>query len=459
MSGTTFTWTGATSTDWNTATNWNTGTVANSPTVTAIVNTGTAIVSGGSTDTVAALNVGPAIVDFGGGGFFGGIGPGFLNVVGAISETGGAIVSGVQGSTLSASGITLDAASAIGGAGNYNDAGALANGGTVRADGSSFGLGSLLVVSATTISGAGSIEVWGGSKLELAAATSESINLVTGLGTPADVQFDSQALNYGGIINLTAGIPLDLFLQNQSVTSATIIGGSTLQIVTTGSGTHNYSITGAGSDSASVTGPNQVTVGPVCFSRGTRIATPEGYVEVERLAPGDEVTSLNGRSEKILWIGRRRLDCRRHPDPLKVWPIRIKAGAFAPNLPERDLLVSPQHAIYDEGVLIPAKYLVNGASVVIEDVNTVEYFHIELPHHDILFAEGLPAESYLENGDRDRFENGDAPMRLHPDFSYTWDARACAGLKITGPEVDRVKAKLAKRAKATAKPRRIKTAA
>ena len=96
-------------------------------------------------------------------------------------------------------------------------------------------------------------------------------------------------------------------------------------------------------------------------------------------------------------MGRRRVECDRHPEPAKVWPIRIKAGAFGPRLPERDLRVSPQHAIFDEDVLIPAKYLVNGTSVAVEQTDFIEYYHVELPNHDLLLAEGLPAESYLEN--------------------------------------------------------------
>jgi hypothetical protein len=91
---------------------------------------------------------------------------------------------------------------------------------------------------------------------------------------------------------------------------------------------------------------------------------------------------------------------------------------------------------------------VNGRNVVVERTASVEYYQVELPRHDLLLAEGLPSESYLENNDRDCFENGGGVVRLHPDFStLRWDARACAILKVTGPEVDRVKEKLARRAK------------
>jgi len=157
--------------------------------------------------------------------------------------------------------------------------------------------------------------------------------------------------------------------------------------------------------------------------------------------------TASGATAPIVWLGRRHLDCTRHPEPRTVWPVRIRAGAFGPALPARDLMVSPQHAIHAEGVLVPIRFLVNGLNVVQETVATVEYYHVELERHDLLIAEGLASESYLENGDRGMFENGDGTMQLHPDFSaWTWDARACAELRIVGPEVDAIRATLLTRA-------------
>ncbi len=93
------------------------------------------------------------------------------------------------------------------------------------------------------------------------------------------------------------------------------------------------------------------------------------------------------------------------------------------------------------------KCLTNGSTVRIEARRSVTYFHVELDRHDIVLAEGLPTESYLDTGDRTSFENGGAALVLHPDFSrLAWDARACAELKVTGPEVEATRAKLAERA-------------
>ena len=101
-----------------------------------------------------------------------------------------------------------------------------------------------------------------------------------------------------------------------------------------------------------------------------------------------------------------------------MWPIRIQAGAFAPNTPRRDLLLSPDHAVYVDGRLIPVRYLVNGASIAQVETDSVTYWHVELDRHDVILAEGLAAESYLDTGNRSVFVKGapldDQPVALDP---------------------------------------------
>ena len=118
------------------------------------------------------------------------------------------------------------------------------------------------------------------------------------------------------------------------------------------------------------------------------------------------------------WIGERRLDIGCHPDPALVQPIRIRRGAVAENLPRRDLLVSPDHALFIDGLLVPARLLQNGATIRRETAfSVVHYFHLELDTHDLLLAEGMPAESYLDTGNRGTFENAGLPLVLHPDLA------------------------------------------
>jgi Hint domain-containing protein len=149
-----------------------------------------------------------------------------------------------------------------------------------------------------------------------------------------------------------------------------------------------------------------------------------------------------------VWIGQRHVDCRRHPRTDLVHPVHIRPGAFAEDQPKRDLWLSPDHALFHDGVLIPAHCLINGATVVQEQAASVHYFHIELDRHDIVLAEGLAAESYLNTGNRAQFENGAAHISLHADFTPRgWDDdHAYAPLCTAGPIVDALNQQLWQRA-------------
>lgn len=189
------------------------------------------------------------------------------------------------------------------------------------------------------------------------------------------------------------------------------------------------------------TGRSQDIVADVaCFARGTRIATERGERAVEALSVGEHVLLAEGGSAPIVWLGRRHVDCRRHPRPATVRPVRIEAHAFGRNLPARDLLLSPDHAIYAEGVLIPVKHLLNGGTIRQEPSDRVEYWHLELPCHAAILAERLPAESLLDTGARTAFEGGACALQLHPDFSIRlWEAAGFAPLMVVGAEVERVR--------------------
>ncbi|MEJ0020099.1 MAG: Hint domain-containing protein [Acetobacteraceae bacterium] len=173
-----------------------------------------------------------------------------------------------------------------------------------------------------------------------------------------------------------------------------------------------------------------------CFLAGTRIATERGEVAVEDLRVGERVQVVLGgqQSEPVVWLGHRTVDCTRHPEPHKVWPVRVAAGAFGPGRPCRDLWLSPDHAVYIGDVLIPVKCLINGGSIAQVAKDEVTYYHVELPRHAVLLAEGLAAESYLDVGDRSNFANGEGAVALYPDFaSRAWEAAGCAPLVVTGP--------------------------
>ncbi|MEJ0019381.1 MAG: Hint domain-containing protein [Acetobacteraceae bacterium] len=98
-------------------------------------------------------------------------------------------------------------------------------------------------------------------------------------------------------------------------------------------------------------------------------------------------------------------------------------------------MLSPDHALYIDGALIPVRYLVNGRQIRRLTRKTVTYWHVELDRHDVVLAEGLPVESYLDTGDRANFANGGRVVALHPDFaSRIWEAAGCAPAAGDRPE-------------------------
>jgi T5SS/PEP-CTERM-associated repeat protein len=192
-----------------------------------------------------------------------------------------------------------------------------------------------------------------------------------------------------------------------------------------------------------------------CFAAGTRIRTTRGEVKVEELREGDAAfTAIDGREASIIWIGHRAVDCKRHPRPETVWPVRISAGAFGRNLPKRVLTLSPDHAVYVNEVLVPVKHLVNGTTIRQVKVDRVTYYHVELERHDVIYAENLPAESYLDVWDRGNFANGGAVVRLHMDLAHHWEVGGCAPLVVYGPELEGVKRVVAEAAPKATRRRR-----
>ena len=182
-----------------------------------------------------------------------------------------------------------------------------------------------------------------------------------------------------------------------------------------------------------------------CFATGTMIQTETGEVAVEALEVGDKVQVASGGLRPIRWLGHRRVDCRRHPEPEKVRPVRVSAHAFGDDLPARDLVLSPEHALFLDGYLVPVSVLVDGVSVVQEAWERVTYHHVELDRHDVILAEGLAAESYLDTGNRGQF--GNAPVvALYPEFKAGSEAaEACAPLLLAGKRLEALRAGLVAR--------------
>ncbi|OBY25553.1 Hint domain-containing protein [Leisingera sp. JC1] len=173
--------------------------------------------------------------------------------------------------------------------------------------------------------------------------------------------------------------------------------------------------------------------GVICFTPGTRIATPDGPQPVELLREGGKVQTRDNGVQEILWIGSRRISGARLYVMPQLRPVRIQAGALGIDRPDRLLLVSPDHRILLRGarvralfntpeVLVAAGDLINGSTIHTDtSVREVTYIHLMLANHQVLWANGVETESFhpsnasltaLSEPDRERL------FRLQPELEH-----------------------------------------
>jgi hypothetical protein len=187
------------------------------------------------------------------------------------------------------------------------------------------------------------------------------------------------------------------------------------------------------------TGLEAITFGLLCFCEGSLIRTPSGDLPVERLAVGDTVVTSSGAPMPITWIGQGRV--RATPGRRSAaTPIVVRKGALGDNVPFADLRVTKGHSLFIDGVLIPAEFLVNHRSIAWDDrAREVAIYHVELATHDVLLANGAPAESYRDDGNRWLFRNANSGWNLPPPAP-------CAPVLTGGPIVDALWRRLLDRA-------------
>ena len=138
----------------------------------------------------------------------------------------------------------------------------------------------------------------------------------------------------------------------------------------------------------------------MCFLKGTKIQTAEGERKVEDVKIGELLPTMFGGLRPVQWIGRYPI---RRSDPTKPWvkdalPVRIARSALAPNVPHTDLYVTRGHSLLIDGVLVPAEVLINGTTITryeAREYDELEFFHVKLESHDVIYAEGAPAETLL----------------------------------------------------------------
>jgi hypothetical protein len=349
------------------------------------------------------------------------------------------------------------------------------NGGTVAASGSLNLSGTIDVAGKLTLSkfvGSGSVMVNGGT-LQTAAGAAINIasssvaftitngGMVAVLAPPATVSFTFGTMSAGQTNTLTIPGTTATYtaaINNFGAGDTIVLSGSsssTGSIVPNGTG-GDYTVKLGGVTLSHVTlasgtsaGNLQFANGTVvaCYAQGTRILTPTGETEIERLAIGDAVMTASGATRPIKWIGRRSYAGRFLDGNRQALPVRIRAGALADGVPKRDLLVSPRHAMLIDGALVPADMLVNGASIVQESArDNIAYVHLELARHDVLVAEGAASESFVDCDSRGMFHNAAEFAALYPnDDAPTWTF--CAPMLAEASEqLAGIRARLAARA-------------
>jgi autotransporter passenger strand-loop-strand repeat protein len=273
------------------------------------------------------------------------------------------------------------------------------------------------------------------------AILEETVVISAGQGVSAVIS----GFGTGDAIDLTA-------IATGATLTSSVVGGNTVETVTSGGTSEAFTFAGTyasgyfhlSSDTA-LGGVTITAAGTPCYCPGTLIETDQGEVAVEALRIGDGLVTRSGAVRPIRWIGHRAYSGRFVIGQTQILPILIRAGALADGLPRRDLMVSPLHAMFIDDVLIPASALVNGTSIIqMKAVESVEYFHLELDTHDVILAEGAPAETFVDDDSRAMFHNAADYDRLYPE-ALRQDARYCAPRVEDGAMLEAIRRRLAAR--------------
>ncbi|MCQ8241521.1 Hint domain-containing protein [Rhizosaccharibacter radicis] len=197
----------------------------------------------------------------------------------------------------------------------------------------------------------------------------------------------------------------------------------------------------------------------VCFLEDSMILTADGPVPVQDLRLGDSVVTFrNGIEERspLVWIGRTHAVADPAlPDDLAGYPVRILAGAIEDGVPFKDMLVTPEHCLFLDGRFVPVRMLVNERSIFYDrSIRSYHSYHIETDRHSVIMADGVLTESYLDTGNRATFRQVGTVVGLRQAGGRSWTADAAALLGVDRAFVEPVFDRIAGRAERAGHPRR-----
>jgi O-antigen biosynthesis protein len=387
---------------------------------------------------------------------------GVLNNFGTISggagESGGiglilSDASANNGSSTNKSFSIIEGGTATGGSGGaavelISPDDSITNFGTLKGGTSTTGTGGVGVyLDGGTVTTYGLIE--GGNNVGNATSFADAVQFGA---APGKLVLEAGASFKGDIAGFETGDTIDI----PNVTAAQVqqhfsfTGGSGATLTTPSDGTLQFTgnFTGEGFQFTPIDNGagTEITIhSAACYRVGTLIRTPHGEASIETLRIGDWVMTVSGAPRPIRWIGRRTYSGPIASGNGQVLPILFRAGSLGERLPQRDLWVSPGHAMWVDGMLIPARALVNGTSIVQEKaVDEVTYIHIEFNTHDVIYAEGAPSESFVDDESRLLFDNAAEYWTLYPG-ARPEHARLCAQLVEEGEALEAVRQRLAAR--------------
>ncbi len=372
----------------------------------------------GFTDAGSLSGTGSLVVGAGGSGTLTG-----ATSLTSITDAGSLTLAGTD-----AAAVTLASTGQVTLSGNFSDSAAINGAGTLTVN--SGVTATLASGSIASVLDAGTLDLTGsfGGSINMQGNTAHTVAEFTGASDVTSHTLNTALTNFGYSDKITVGTADFSLTSAADVLHETYSNGVLTVTDTTNGGSLNINLGITSGDLASyltVSGASGQLALTLCFYPGTALATPSGEAKVEDITAGDMVMTING-AMPVRWIGQSHIHTR-FADPLRALPIRIRQGALGDGLPARDLLLSPDHAIAIDGILVQASALVNGATIIRETQvpEQFTYYHIELDSHELLLAEGVQAESFVDNVDRMHFHN--------------WDGREAPATSIAEMDLPRAK--------------------